>query len=52
MATSGRVRPGPDDLPPDVVFLAKPYLLVTVINVIWQMAMAQVIGLVPNAAQA
>lgn len=50
--TSGRVRPGPDDLPEDVVFLAKPYLLDTVITVIRQMATPQVIGAMPNAAQA
>jgi CheY-like chemotaxis protein len=51
VVTSGRVRPGPDDLPPDVAFLAKPYLLDTVITVIRQMATPQLIGAVPNAAQ-
>jgi CheY-like chemotaxis protein len=51
VVTSGRVRPGPDDLPADVAFLAKPYLLETVITVIRQMATPQVIGAVPNAAQ-
>jgi CheY-like chemotaxis protein len=51
LVTSGRVRPGPDDLPAEVVFLAKPYLLDTVITVIRQMATPQVIGVVPNAAQ-
>jgi CheY-like chemotaxis protein len=51
VVTSGRVRPGLDDLPADVAFLAKPYLLDTVITVIRQMATPQVIGAVPNAAQ-
>ena len=51
LVTSGRVRPGPDDLPADVAFLAKPYLLDTVITVIRQISTPQVIGAVPSAAQ-
>ena len=51
VVTSGRVRPGSDDLPADVAFLAKPYLLETVITVIRQIATPQVIGAVPNAAR-
>jgi CheY-like chemotaxis protein len=43
LVTSGRVRPGPDDLPADVAFLAKPYLLETIITVIRQMATPQVV---------
>ena len=42
--TSGRERPGPDELPEEVVFLAKPYLPDTVIQVIRQMATPQVVG--------
>jgi CheY-like chemotaxis protein len=38
VVTSGRMRPGPDDLPSDVAFLAKPYLLDTIINAIRQIA--------------
>ena len=41
VVTSGRQRPGPDDLPDEVVFLAKPYLRDTVITVIRQMATPQ-----------
>jgi CheY-like chemotaxis protein len=41
--TSGRERPGPDELPDEVVFLAKPYLPDTVIQVIQQMVTPQVI---------
>lgn len=41
--SSGRARPGPDELPENVVFLAKPYLPNTVITVIRQMAMPQVV---------
>ncbi|MFC1455729.1 response regulator [Microvirga arabica] len=47
--TSGRERPGPDELPDEVVFLAKPYLPDTVIQVIRQMATPQVIE--PQVAQ-
>jgi two-component system, response regulator PdtaR len=43
IVTSGRQRPGPDDLPDEVVFLAKPYLPETVITVIGQMATLQVV---------
>ncbi|MGF9761889.1 response regulator [Microvirga sp. 0TCS3.31] len=50
LITSGRVRPGADDLPADVAFLAKPYLLDTVITVIRQMATPQVIGAKSNVA--
>ncbi len=42
VVTSGRQRPGPDDLPDGVPFLAKPYLPETVITVIRQMATLQV----------
>ena len=41
--SSGRERPGPDDLSEKVAFLAKPYLPDTVINVIRQMATPQVV---------
>lgn len=41
--TSGRERPGPDDLSEKVAFLAKPYLPETVINVVRQMATPQVV---------
>jgi CheY-like chemotaxis protein len=52
VVTSGRVRPGPDDLPAEVASLAKPYLLDTVITVIRQMANPQVVEAAsPNAAQ-
>lgn len=44
IVTSGRQRPGPDDLPDEVVFLAKPYLPDTVITVIRQMATPQVVA--------
>ena len=44
VVTSGRQRPGPDDLPDEVVFLAKPYLPDTVITVIRQMATPQVVA--------
>ncbi len=43
--SSGRERPGPDDLSDKVAFLAKPYLPNTVINLIWQMATPQVVEL-------
>jgi two-component system, response regulator PdtaR len=43
VVTSGRQRPGQDDLPDEVVFLAKPYLPDTVITVIRQMAAPQVV---------
>jgi CheY-like chemotaxis protein len=43
IVTSGRQRPGPDELPDSVVFLAKPYLPDTVIEVIRQMALPQVV---------
>ena len=41
--TSGRERPGPGALPDEVVFLTKPYLPATVIQVVRQMATPQVI---------
>jgi hypothetical protein len=41
--TSGRARPGPDDLSDKVAFLAKPYLPDTIINVIRQIATPQVV---------
>ena len=41
--SSGRERPGPDDLSERVAFLAKPYLPDTVITVIRQMATPQVV---------
>nr|WP_083861457.1 response regulator [Microvirga lotononidis] len=41
--TSGRKRPGPDELPEAVAFLSKPYLPDTVIEVIRQMALPQVV---------
>lgn len=41
--TSGRERPGPDDLSDRVAFLAKPYLPDTIVNVIQQMAAPQVV---------
>jgi two-component system, response regulator PdtaR len=43
VVTSGRERPGPDDLSDKVAFLAKPYLADTIINVIRQMVTPQVI---------
>jgi two-component system, response regulator PdtaR len=43
VVTSGRQRPGPDDLPEEAAFLAKPYLPETVITVVRQMATPQVI---------
>jgi hypothetical protein len=42
--TSGRQRPEPDDLPDEVVFLAKPYVPETVIAVIGRMATLQVVA--------
>ncbi|WP_230532399.1 response regulator [Microvirga roseola] len=47
IVTSGRERPGPDDLPEDAVFLAKPYLPETVIGVVRQMATPQVVEPAP-----
>jgi CheY-like chemotaxis protein len=41
--TSGRERPGPDDLSDKVAFLAKPYLPETVITLIQTMATPQVV---------
>jgi CheY-like chemotaxis protein len=41
--SSGRERPGPDDLSEKVAFLAKPYLPDTVIQVIRQMVTPQVV---------
>ena len=41
--TSGRERPGPDDLSDRVAFLAKPYLPDTIVTVIQQMAAPQVV---------
>ncbi len=41
--TSGRARPGPEDLSDKVAFLAKPYLPDTIINVIRQIATPQVV---------
>jgi CheY-like chemotaxis protein len=43
IVTSGRQRPGQDDLPEEAAFLAKPYLPETVISVIRQMATPQVV---------
>ncbi len=43
VVTSGRQRPGPDDLSETVAFLTKPYLPETVINVIRQMVTLQVV---------
>jgi DNA-binding LytR/AlgR family response regulator len=43
VVTSGRQRPGPDDLPETAAFLAKPYLPETVVTVVRQMATPQVI---------
>ena len=43
VVTSGRERPGPDDLSEKVAFLAKPYLPDTVTTLIRQMATPQVI---------
>ncbi|MBQ0821884.1 response regulator [Microvirga sp. HBU67558] len=43
VVTSGRERPGPDDLSDRVAFLAKPYLPDTIINVIRQLATPQVV---------
>jgi two-component system, response regulator PdtaR len=43
VVTSGRERPGPDDLPEVAAFLTKPYLPATVIDVIRQMATPQVV---------
>jgi len=52
VVTSGRKRPGPDDLSEKVAFLAKPYLSDTVINVIRQMATPQVVEPAEIIAQA
>jgi two-component system, response regulator PdtaR len=41
--SSGRERPGPDDLSEKVAFVSKPYLPDTIINVIRQMATPQVV---------
>src|SRR3712207_3452014 len=41
--TSGRERPGPDDLSDRVAFLAKPFLPETIISVIRQLATPQVV---------
>jgi hypothetical protein len=41
--TSGRERPGPDDLSEKVAFLAKPYLPDTMTTLIRQMATPHVI---------
>jgi CheY-like chemotaxis protein len=43
IVTSGRQRPGLNDLPEGVPFLAKPYLPETVVIVIWKMANLQVV---------
>jgi len=43
IVTSGRQRPGPDDLSDQAAFLAKPFLPETIINVIRQMATPQVV---------
>jgi CheY-like chemotaxis protein len=43
IVTSGRERPGPEDLPEEVAFLTKPYLPETVINLIRQMAAPQIV---------
>jgi CheY-like chemotaxis protein len=43
VVTSGRERPGPDDLSDRVAFLAKPYLPDTIVTVIQQMAAPQVV---------
>jgi two-component system, response regulator PdtaR len=51
VVTSGRERPGPDDLSDNVAFLAKPYLPDTIIAVIRQMATPQVMEL-PSAQSA
>ncbi|WP_404285797.1 response regulator [Microvirga sp. RSM25] len=51
VVTSGRERPGPDDLSDRVAFLAKPYLPDTIIAVIRQMATPQVVEL-PSAQSA
>jgi CheY-like chemotaxis protein len=49
--SSGRERPGPDDLSDKVAFVAKPYLPDTVINLTRQMVTPQVIEAAsPNAA--
>jgi CheY-like chemotaxis protein len=50
--TSGRERPGPDELPEDVVLLAKPYLPETVIQVIQQIVTPQVVVEPPSALRA
>ncbi|WP_262272650.1 MULTISPECIES: response regulator [Microvirga] len=49
VVTSGRERPGPDDLSEKVAFLAKPYLPDTIINVIRQLATPQVVE--PQSSQ-
>jgi two-component system, response regulator PdtaR len=41
--SSGRERPGPDDLSEKVAFVSKPYLPDTIINVIRPMATPQVV---------
>ena len=43
IVTSGRERPGPNDLSDTVAFLAKPYLPDTVITLVRQMALPQVV---------
>jgi CheY-like chemotaxis protein len=43
--TSGRERPGPEELPEEVAFLNKPYLPNTVIQVVRQMVRPQVVEL-------
>lgn len=44
IVTSGRRHPGTEELPEEIPFLAKPYLPVTVINLVRQMASPQVVG--------
>ena len=51
VVTSGRQRPGPDDLPEDVAFLSKPYLPETIITVVRQMATPQMVETVSSAAE-
>jgi CheY-like chemotaxis protein len=50
VVTSGRQRPGAEDLPEEVAFLTKPYLPDTVISLIRQMATPQIIERVSDVA--
>jgi CheY-like chemotaxis protein len=47
VVTSGRERPGPDDVSDQVAFVSKPFLPDTIINIVRQMATPQVVEPAP-----